>query len=316
MRGGRAPGFAAADWGTTRLRIWLMDEEGGALAERRSDQGMLVASEQGFASILETHLNAMGAPKTLPVIICGMAGARQGWVEAPYVFAPAAIGDILTRSVAVAHETRQVRIIPGVAQRIDAAPDVMRGEETQLAGALPLLAGGALVCMPGTHSKWVDVEAGAIKRFSTWLTGELFAVLSEYSILRHAVEPGAAISPANPVFLRWFGEALADPAGMTTMLFRIRAAGLLQGLSLANAAAALSGLLIGAEIGSARRRFGGDRVEIVLIASGSLGELYCAALREAGFAVTPTDAEDAVLAGLYQAGRRNFISLEGREAHS
>jgi 2-dehydro-3-deoxygalactonokinase len=302
------PAFAAADWGTTRLRLWLMDSEGRVLAERRSDEGMLVAAAAGFPQILERHLAAIGAAATLPVIICGMAGARQGWIEAPYVFAPASFREILGRSIAVPHEGRTVRIVPGVAQAENDAPDVMRGEETQLAGAISSLQGRTLVCMPGTHSKWVEAEAGEVKRFSTWLTGELFALLASSSILRHAIEADATISPDGAVFRDWLRQALADPGQMTAMLFRIRAAGLLQGLAQADAAAALSGLLIGCEVGSACRRFAAGSENVLLIASGPLGGLYAAALDEAGFDVTHQDAEEAVRTGLFEAGRRNFLN--------
>lgn len=308
MTDGRAPAFAACDWGSTRLRVWLMDQSGEVLGERRSDEGMLVAATEGFAAILEKHLAALGAADTLPVIICGMAGARQGWIEAPYVFAPAAIHDVLSRAVPVPHEKWTVRIIPGIAQMLDGAPDVMRGEETQLAGATHIFGDRAsLVCLPGTHCKWAEVEAGTVKRFSTWLTGELFSLLSTASILRHAVDSDATISAENPVFMRWLHDALARPGDMTASLFRIRAAGLLQGLAPAEAAAALSGLLIGSEIASARQRFGGGG-DVVLIASGALGELYAEALRLSDFRVVPVDAEEAVRAGLFEAGSRNFLS--------
>ncbi|RWF12043.1 MAG: 2-dehydro-3-deoxygalactonokinase, partial [Mesorhizobium sp.] len=127
-----APAIAALDWGTTRLRAWLLDASGKVLAERRSDDGLITAREKGFAKVLEGHLAAMGAPQALPVIICGMAGSRQGWLEAPYVGVPAPIGAILRGAARIESERRDVRIVPGLAQRLADAPDVMRGEETQL----------------------------------------------------------------------------------------------------------------------------------------------------------------------------------------
>ena len=137
----------------------------------------------------------------------------------------------------------------------------MRGEETQLAGILPLFAAGShLVCMPGTHSKWVEAADGVITGFRTWLTGELFSILSKQSILRHSLgETPSPALPDNPVFRSACTRALGEGGDIGSGLFRIRAATLLQDLKPDDAAATLSGLLIGAEIASARRIFGACR---------------------------------------------------------
>ena len=181
--------LAAVDWGTSSFRLWLLDAKGAVLAERRGPEGMLVAGTEGFSAILERYLADAGAAADLRVIVCGMAGARQGWVEAPYVSVPAGIDAILAGAVAAPAAGRDVRILPGLAQRQADAPDVMRGEETQLAGILPLFSQGRhLICMPGTHSKWVEAEDGVIQSFRTWLTGELFSLMSTHSILRHSLD--------------------------------------------------------------------------------------------------------------------------------
>ena len=301
-----APAVAAVDWGTTRLRAWLIDASGKVLAERRGDDGLISAREKGFASVLEGHLAAMGAPPSLPVIICGMAGSRQGWLEAPYVDVPAPIGAILAGAARVPVQGRDIRIVPGLAQRLAGAPDVMRGEETQLAGAGLSAGGRHLVCMPGTHSKWVVVEDGAVVGFGTWPTGELFSVLAEHSILRHSLgEHPAAVTPDSAFFRQWCERALGEGGDVTSKLFAIRAAGLLQGLGAADAAACLSGLLIGGEIASASRRYGAGGAPVVLVASGALGALYAAALDIAGLAVRIVDADEAVRAGLVEAAREN-----------
>ena len=135
-------GYVAVDWGTSSFRLWLVGRTGAVLEERRSPEGMMVASKLGFAAVLQSHLDAVGAGNDLPVVICGMAGARQGWVEAGYVDTPAQLASILARAVAVPGLSRDVRILPGIAQRNPNAPDVMRGEETQLLGALGLDAAG------------------------------------------------------------------------------------------------------------------------------------------------------------------------------
>ena len=192
------PAVAAVDWGTSSFRLWLLDASGAVLAEKRSGDGMLTAGAEGFPAILERHLAAAGAPADLPVIVCGMAGARQGWIEAPYVALPASLDAILAGAVPVPGQARKIRILPGLAQRSAEAPDVMRGEETQLAGVLPLFAAGShLICMPGTHSKWVEAADGVITGFRTWLTGELFSILSKQSILRHSLGDKPAARPAR-----------------------------------------------------------------------------------------------------------------------
>jgi 2-dehydro-3-deoxygalactonokinase len=301
-----APVIAVADWGTTRLRVWLLDAMCNVLAERRGDDGLTSAQEKGFAVVLEAHLAAMGAAPGLPVMICGMAGSRQGWVEASYVDVPAPITAILDGAVRVPGTARDVRIVPGLAQRLEDRPDVIRGEETQLAGAGLHVSLRHLVCMPGTHSKWIEVEGGAVASFGTWPTGELYSVLAAHSILRHSLgERPAAVSADNPFFRRWCEAALAEGGDIAASLFSIRAAGLLHGLGAVDAAACLSGLLIGGEIASASRRYPVTQEPVVLIASGALGTLYAAALRLAGHAARRVDADEAVRVGLFEAARRN-----------
>ena len=159
-----AASYAAVDWGTSSFRLWIVSESGAVLAERRSGEGMTTAAKSGFSAILESHLSAVSAPAHLPVIVCGMAGARQGWVEAGYLDTPAPLSAIVKAAVTVPDANRDIRILPGLAQRSEEAPDVIRGEETQLLGAISQLGGGShLVCMPGTHSKWVRVTGGIVR---------------------------------------------------------------------------------------------------------------------------------------------------------
>lgn len=299
--------FAAVDWGTTRMRAWLLDRDGGIVAERRSDEGLLAVERGRFADVLEGHLAAMDPAADLPVVICGMAGSRQGWIEAPYVATPAWPSDILAGAIAAPGARRDVRILPGVAQKETTRPDVMRGEETQLAGVAGSESGPALVCMPGTHCKWVELNNGAIIRFSTWLTGELFSVLAGHSILRHAVGPEPVrVAPGDATFGVWLDDGLANPGDAVSRLFRIRASTLLFDMPPAQAAAALSGLLIGSEVASAKRQFGGLDARMILVASGPLGDLYGEALKRAGFSATLVDAETAVRGGLTKAARGIF----------
>jgi 2-dehydro-3-deoxygalactonokinase len=295
-----SPQFAAVDWGTSNMRVWLMAGDGTVLGETRGEEGLTRVQDRNFEGVLEAKLAALGAPPALPVIICGMAGSKQGWVEAAYVETPAPLGDVMRHAVKVPHARRDIRILPGISHDDADAPSVMRGEETQLLG-LQSHHGNQTVCMPGTHCKWVALKGDVVVSFATYLTGELFQLFSTASLLKHSVDPAAKTEPDHPDFRAACAKMLAQPGELTANLFAIRAAGLLHGLDMERASARLSGLLIGAEIGSARTRFGKDR--LTLVRSGRLGRLYEAALALAGIAFDPVDAEDAVKAGLLAAAK-------------
>jgi 2-dehydro-3-deoxygalactonokinase len=175
----------------------------------------------------------------------------------------------------------------------------MRGEETQLLGGTdPDFTG--LVCIPGTHSKWVKIEAGEVIEFSTYMTGELFSVISQHSILAYAVEMAGRFPMNSQPFREGLATALAAPAGLTASLFRLRAAQLLGFEQRIDGAARLSGLLIGTEIADAVDRHGPPR-SLRLIGADGLGRLYEAALSERGFDVMAVDADEASRAGLSKA---------------
>ncbi|MGS1097667.1 2-dehydro-3-deoxygalactonokinase [Aquamicrobium terrae] len=295
------PFCALIDWGTSSFRLWLVDRQGTVLAESRSDEGMMHSSQAGFASVLENHLGKLGARADLPVVISGMAGARQGWVEAPYVDIPAPLDGLAVMAVRVPHEPRDVRILPGMAQNRADAANVMRGEETQLAGIAATHPDG-LVCMPGTHCKWVSLEGGHVTGISSFMTGEVFAVLGQHSILQHALEPQARFDADHPTFRAAAGRALARPSQAMAMLFPIRASQLLGFERREDGAPHLSGVLIGAEIAAARELYGAGRAG--LVASQRLNALYKPIMEEAGFSVDLIDGEEAVRAGLLAAARQ------------
>lgn len=291
------PSYVAVDWGTSSFRLWLMGAGGEVFGERRSDEGMTAAARTGFAPVLQLHLDALGAAASLPVVICGMAGARQGWVEAGYVDTPAHLSEILKGAVVVSGQPRDIRILPGIAQRDAAAPDVMRGEETQLLGALGLDAPGeALVCMPGTHSKWVRLRGGTVERFATFMTGELFSVVARDTILSHAIA-GADEAVDADAFRLAVAEAFAVPALSANLLFRVRSRQLLFGGSAQAGRETISGTLIGAELaaGLAERE---RATPVTLIASGRLQRLYQIALEGLSIPLNVMDAEEAVRRGL------------------
>lgn len=290
-------GYVAVDWGTSSFRLWLVDRAGHVLGERRSAEGMMTAGKTGFAGVLQSHLDAVDAASDLPVIICGMAGARQGWVEAGYIDTPAHLESILVRAVPAPGLSRDVRILPGIAQRDPKAPDVMRGEETLLLGALGMAAAGeAVVCIPGTHSKWAVVKDAIVKRFATFMTGELFSVISRETILSHAVA-GAEEAEDVGAFKSAVVAAYEAPALAANLLFQVRSSQLLFDGSAAAARERISGTLIGLELAAG---LASDRPArgVTLIASGRLQVLYQLALETLAVAVRPVDAEEAVRRGL------------------
>lgn len=290
--------FVGVDWGTSSFRGWLMSADGEVRAESRGSEGMLHCVDHGFAPVLRDHLARLDAPDGMPILICGMAGARQGWSEAPYLKTPTRL-DALHEGAIRIDAPGDIRILPGLAQPREDRPDVMRGEETQLLGVTePDYTG--LVCIPGTHSKWVRIERGHVVAFSTYMTGELFAVISQHSILAHAVEAGGSSQADDQPFREGLATARAQPAGLTASLFRLRAAQLLGFERRADGAARLSGLLIGTEIADVLDRHGSPQ-SLRLIGAGSLGRLYQAALRAHGVDVTAIDAEEASRRGLGKA---------------
>lgn len=289
--------YVAVDWGTSSFRLWLMGRIGEVLAERRSDEGMMAAGRAGFATVLQAHLDAAGAAAGLPVIICGMAGARQGWVEAGYVDTPAPLAAVLQQAAVVPGQARDIRILPGIAQRDRGAPDVMRGEETQLLGLD--VSSDALVCMPGTHSKWVNVSRGAVQRFATFMTGELFDAVSRQTILSIAVT-GAEDAEDVDAFTSAVITAYEQPALAANLLFRVRAGQLLFGGAAAAARETISGTLIGLELAGGSASRGGD---ITLVASGRLERLYRLAFDAIGVPVRCIGAEEATRRGLAMAAK-------------
>lgn len=294
--------FVAVDWGTTSFRLWLMSRSGNVLAERRSAEGMTTAMRTGFAQVLASHLSAISAPEGLPVIICGMAGARQGWIEAGYVDVPANLSEIMQRATPVPNQNSDIRILPGLAQRDGIMPDVMRGEETQLLGALSTQyrTGSQLVCMPGTHSKWVRVRDLNVTQFSTFMTGEIFDVVSKQTILSHAIVDAETFDGDLPAFRNAVIDIYNHPHMATNRFFTLRSGQLLHGLSATDAKAKLSGTMIGLEIAGAHASAPPDS-SVVLVASGALGELYKSAFQALSIDFTTIDADDAVRRGLIAA---------------
>lgn len=297
---------AAVDWGTSSFRLWLIDGSGAVLAERRSAEGMASLAQDRFEPVLRAHLEALDpAIRPARVVICGMAGARQGWREAPYRPVPVALRDLPDAAIKVPAADLDVRILPGLAVTDQDAPDVLRGEETQLLGlALDDPAVHGLVAMPGTHTKWVRLEEGVVRGFSTAMTGELFALIGRESLLRHTIgDERPSGDPTSPAFAAGLAAALREPARITGLLFGIRACGLLHGVTGVAAADRLSGLLIGADVAGVLSSVPAA-LPVILVASGGLADGYAAALSLAGRTVRRVEADDAVRRGLVHAAGR------------
>lgn len=277
--------WIAVDWGTSQLRAWLMRGDGNILERRQSDAGMGTLARDGFEPALRA---LVGDALPAPVLACGMVGSRQGWVEAPYSTTPCAPPGA---AEAVAVPGMNVRILPGVKQ--DRPADVMRGEETQIAGYLATHPGfDGVICLPGTHTKWVHISAGEIVSFRTAMTGEMFALLSRHSVLRHSVGTGWDADS----FAAGVDQAISRPEALAASLFSLRAEGLLDGLTPDAARARLSGLLIGAELAAMRPYWLGR--DVSLIGAESLSRAYADALALQSVPCQSTGVENMTLAGL------------------
>jgi 2-dehydro-3-deoxygalactonokinase len=282
----------AIDWGTSSLRVYRLDRDGAILESRSSASGILAVEGGAFAQALEQAAGDWIASGEAPILMSGMIGSRQGWVEAPYAACPAGVEEIGKALREVRWKNHRAWIAPGLSCRdASGVHDVMRGEEVQILGVLDELgAGSHRVCLPGTHSKWVTVSEGRIVSFATYMTGEVYAVLKAHSILGRQMS-GEAHSEAA------FADGIArsaDGTGLLHHLFGVRARGLFGELDDAESASYLSGLLIGHEL---RTAAGGARF-VNLLCTAQLGALYARAGSALGIQ-TRLFNPDAVTRGLH-----------------
>jgi len=290
--------WIALDWGTSHLRTWLLDCGGQILDQRHCDQGMNnLQSDQFEGVLLEQIDDWLNFESITQVLACGMLGSRQGWIEASYDSAPCAPGTVLTKAP-VSDPRIDVHICPGIKQLAPA--DVMRGEETQVAGLLKDAADlNTVVCLPGTHCKWVRIVNGKISEFQTFLTGELYGLLAEQSVLRHSLDTTAWDEQA---FKSAIDESMAQPQSISTQLFALRAQTLIGNLSGAAANARLSGLLIGLELANSKDFWSGQQVTI--IGESRLSEHYNMALQMQCVTTVQANSETMTLKGLSLAHRQ------------
>lgn len=275
----------AVDWGTSSLRGALLDADGRVLEEIAAPAGILNVAPGAFAAVFRDHFGQWRPSEAL-CLISGMAGSRQGWQEAPYCACPAGFADIAARLLWI--EAGRIAIVPGLSCEEQGVPDVMRGEETQVFGALELLGlRQARMVLPGTHSKWVQVSEGQITQFRTFMTGELYALLRQHSILARTLPDGDGELDAD-TFRRGLAHA-RESASLLHAVFSVRTLALFERLAPASMPSYLSGLVIGEELRAQQLEVTSEPV--VVIGAPALAARYRLALESLGIAATVVGAQ-------------------------
>ncbi len=287
----------AIDWGTTSFRAYRLDAEGRIVDSRSAPAGILSVESSKFAEVLEEHTGDWIDAGETQIVMSGMIGSRQGWMEVPYAACPAGLDEIAAGMRKVKWKRGEAWIAPGVSCRDQTGvPDVIRGEETQILGCLDAIGTGRhTVCLPGTHSKWVHLEQGRIVRFATHMTGETFAVFKGHSILGRMMKEAPSDHNAFAEGVRRSG----DTGGLLHHLFGVRARGLFGELADTASASYLSGLLIGHEIRAARD----DTATVHLLCTPLLADVYRQALGALGMESRTLDPT-AVTQGLFRLASR------------
>lgn len=287
----------AVDWGSSRFRAYLLDENGTVMEKTESDRGVFTIQGNDIKNVFHAACNRwFGHTPGLPVVMCGMIGSREGWVDTGYLKCPVTIQDLSGRLVAVpGRQDNPIFIVPGISSATAAFTDVMRGEETQLFG-LPLEAGfNGIICLPGTHSKWVSVRENAIKDFATFLTGELYASIKSGPSMRPVIK-------YEEFDERAFSEGIRisrAQGGLSHQVFSVRSR-LAAGESTCGIHASyLSGLLIGAEIIAGLSLYPGTGT-ITLTGDGRLLRQYGLAFSLFDIAATSMLSDRASVCGLWK----------------
>lgn len=288
-----ADGFIAVDWGTTNRRAYLVGGDGRRTDEFEDGKGVLSVPSGGFPeAVAEIRERLEGRP----LLLAGMIGSNRGWLEAPYIRCPAGLDEL---AHALVWPEADAAIVPGVSLFGGGRADVMRGEEVQLLGALAAgeIPPDCLVCHPGTHNKWVEMKGGRIAAFRTVMTGELFNLLKEHSILSDLLQQPAE---AGDAFARGVDAALGG-AEPEAELFSVRARVLLGAAQREDASSWTSGFLIGRDV-----RIGLASAEgpVVVMGRPELTRLYATAIAQAGREAVELDGEQSFLSGIIQIARR------------
>lgn len=284
------------DWGTSSQRAYLMDDEGRVRDRRETRHGIMHVEGGRFAEALREIAGDWIAGGERHVLLAGMIGSRQGWVEAPYLPCPAGPRELAAALVKIPFDGAELRLVPGLSDHDDAGtPEVMRGEETQIAGLPALLDRAAIACLPGSHSKWARLGDGRVRAFRTYLSGETFAALRAGTILGRMMQDGPVHEEA---FDRGLARA-AEPGHLLHHLFGVRGLGLAGRLAGEESASYLSGLLIGHEVRAEAPQAG---IPVHLIGAESLCLLYARAITACGGHAILEDC-DAAARGLLRIGR-------------
>jgi 2-dehydro-3-deoxygalactonokinase len=295
--------FIAVDWGTSNARFALCDEAGQALETMRGPGA--VESRGRFAEVFDSHTSGWRASHgELPAFMCGMVGSTIGWVQTPYLPVPADLHELADSPVRI---REGVYALPGMkCTNPLGAPDVMRGEETQLFGALcrgELNVGHRIVCMPGTHTKWAAMAGATLQEFLTAPTGEIYASLCDHTVLVH--DQSTPITHSSAGFERGLAEASKHPGMLLHQIFQARSLRLDEQLAPDGSASWISGLLIGTDVNGALSLFDEhDAVnEVLIIGAPSLSASYAKAFEKAGRRSVQIDGTEASMAGLGYAFR-------------
>ena len=303
-RGKTVMNLIALDWGTTSLRGYLVDVHGKILEKTSSAEGILSIPDSRFSEALARLLDSF-SKKTAdcPIIASGMITSRQGWLETPYVECPVSASDLARQLQPLkTNEFGTVWFVPGVKQ-YQPEPDIMRGEETQLAGLGK--SARTTTLLPGTHSKWVELENGLITRFTTFMTGDLYSAVRHGTILRALAATEWSAESFHEGVETGYGETRSGK-GLLTRLFQTRVKTIL-GLSQETANESyLSGLLIGTEIAEAIEDGYPGRQPLTIIGTSNLSELYATALNACSIK-TITAPEDLAASGLYRIAKERQL---------
>ena len=284
--------WIAIDWGTSNFRAYLMKND-EVLDKISSNDGMKFVKKNHFENILIKNISKwLPSDEVIEILASGMVGAKQGWIEVPYTETPCSVMKLKVLSPKVNNKKIKIYILSGVAQ--NNPEDVMRGEETQLAGYFldnPNFSGS--ICLPGTHSKWVNVKNYKILNFNTYLTGELYEIIKNHSVLKHSLETQEIYEKK---LIQGVEKILKNPNNLSNVLFQLRAKDLLNNQSSVEANSLLSGYFLGLELlGSKVYWFEKD---VILIGSDLLNRHYELCLKNKVNSIKKFTSSDMTLKGL------------------
>jgi len=294
------PFFLGIDWGTSSFRGWLMDKSGAPLASVSGPYGIRQIEASAYADVLARTMRELGiSPGSVPVVMCGMIGSAQGWCDAGYLGQRAGVAELADGAVRAPCLTDTVWIVPGVRScSLDQNNDVMRGEETPLAGVLADGdTGDAFFCLPGTHSKWVYAENRQIASLSTYMTGEMFDLFRRQSVLSPLIDENEDISPYSPGFTAGL-ELSHAPQGLLHQLFAVRAGILTGRFTAGSAGSLLSGLVIGSETASMKPALMRANAPVRLVSDSHMAGFYQQAFNFFDISAESVDSEQACQRGL------------------